>query len=117
MTRTFFVAVVLLVTVAGCGLWPADDPPAAVTLPRDYAGLLGPAGLDTFVALADSMTSVSPESARLVGPNYGVAFDALGIATAVDGLRFTELATGLHRTTSAARGGWSTARRPAVNCC
>jgi hypothetical protein len=91
------LAVALLVPAAGCGLWPRHDdgPPPAIDLAPDFAALLGPADSDVFERLAGDVRPVSPETARLVGPTYGVAFDALATAATLDGPLFAELATGL----------------------
>jgi hypothetical protein len=89
-------ALVGLALVPGCGFWEADDPPPTVVLADDFVSLLGGGDLAFFHTLArDGVTPVPPATARLVGPTYGVAFDALGTTRVFDGLTFGTQAYGL----------------------
>ena len=88
-------ALVGLVGLSGCGLWQSRQPPPVVVLPDDYVALASGI-LDVFRELAsDGTTPLDPAAARLVGPTYGVAFDATGTTRSVDGqTRWIRLRTG-----------------------
>src|SRR5690242_47899 len=70
-------AAVTMAAAASCG---EREPSGPVTLPADYAAVIGPASLDGFRELAaNRFTPLSPAQARLVGPTHGVALDACAI--------------------------------------
>ena len=88
-----FVAVVAaaaaVVALASCG---KRGPSGPLTLPAGYAAVIGSASLDTFQELATAgFTPLSPARARLVGPTYGVAFDASGTAAVLDGNTYNRI--------------------------
>ncbi|GAA0735899.1 hypothetical protein Drose_19215 [Dactylosporangium roseum] len=90
-----FAAVLAVAAALGCGVWPSDDPPPVVVLGADYSGILE-GGRQVFETLATSgVTPVTPATARLVGPTYGVAFDAVGTSRRFDGTVFAQAAYGL----------------------
>jgi hypothetical protein len=85
-------AVAAVVAVASCG---EHEPSGPVTLPAAYAAVVGSAGLDTFQGLATTgFTPLSPSRARLVGPTYGVAFDAVGTAAVLNGKAYRRVVGG-----------------------
>ncbi|UWP86973.1 hypothetical protein [Dactylosporangium fulvum] len=90
-----FAAVLAVAATLGCGVWRSDDPPSVVVLGADYSGILE-GSRQVFETLATGgVTPVTPATARLVGPTYGVAFDAVGTSRHFDGTVFAQAAYGL----------------------
>jgi hypothetical protein len=95
--RAVIMAVTL--TLAGaCSLLGTDGPPPELVIDADYARVLSGATLDDFDRLAGGRsTPLDPASALLVGPTFGVHFDATAVTASVDdGLLFERLARHLH---------------------
>jgi hypothetical protein len=81
--------------MSGCAAFQKPGPPPVVVLPDDYTAVLG-GTLDVFRTLAtDGVTLVPPTTARLVGPTYGVDFDAIGTTRSIDGLTLVGGVNGL----------------------
>jgi hypothetical protein len=73
---------------------PDGPTPPAQTLPADDAEFLDPpAGGLTAIANGGA-TVLDPAVAQLVGPTYGVAFEATGIAKSIDGPTYLKMSTG-----------------------
>jgi hypothetical protein len=73
---------------------PGGPTPPAQTLPADDTEFLDPpAGGLTAIANGGT-TALDPAVARLVGPTYGVAFEATGIAKSIDGSSYLKMSTG-----------------------
>jgi len=64
------------------------------TLPADDAEFLDPPA-GGLAAIAN-VTVLDPTVAQLVGPTYGVAFQAIGTSAYIDGLTYARMSTGLH---------------------
>jgi hypothetical protein len=74
--------------MAGCGLW-ADKSPKPRVLDDDFARVLRSDTVAHFHDLVgDSFVALDPTTARLVGPTYGVAFDAGAVTSQLDGHAF-----------------------------